>query len=365
MTKIKGAVNLKVAIIGAGLAGIVCAKQFEKWDVPYDIFEKNDAPVEPYRHVGAALEIVLRPIRDPLVYLKQTYDISFKPSGTVHKIVHKGPHVCRTITGGLGYLLHRGSQPGSIDRQLAGTLKNSIILNREVDYRELKKEYDYVVVASGNPFEAKQEGIWQDTITMSIKGTVVTGDFVEDTFIVWINKDYCRSGYAYLAPFSSNEASLVLAVDGIAIDEIDTYWERFIKSENIGYKIIEDFKCNHYAGFAYPHRVDNLYFIGNAGGVLDPLLGFGVFPTVVTASEAVKSIVSGADYESGIKPVMALNKKLLEFRKTFNMLNNKDYDRLIRLIGLPGLSALVYRTKLNVVTLGHALLKPFNALLKE
>lgn len=352
---------MEVAVIGGGLAGIVCALQLERLGIIPDLFERNSDLAEPYRHVGAALEIVLRPIRDPLQYMSQNYGICIKPSGPVKKIVHKSPSACTTITGSLGYFLHRGSMPGSIDNQLAKGLKSRFFFNTEADFTELKKAYDHVVVASGFPFEARRLGIWRDIIKMSVKGAVVSGDFSADTFTVWLNKDFCRSGYAYLAPFSDKEATLALAVDGINLDEIDGYWEHFIKTEKIIYKVKECFKRVHYSGFVQPHKVDNVYFIGNAGGALDPLLGFGVFPSVVTASEAAKSIVCGTDYEARIRDVVKLNMKLLEFRKTFNMLDNRGYDLLFRLMGLPGANALIYRSRINAVTLGYSALKPFNA----
>lgn len=357
---------MRVAIIGGGFAGIVCATQLQRFGIDFDIFEKNNDLAEPYKHVGSALEIVLRPIKDPLQYLKHHYNIELKPLGLVKKVVHKSPSECTTISGNLGYFLYRGQGPESIDNQLAQNLKCKVFLNKKVDYKDLKADYDYVVVASGNPFEARELGIWQQNIKMSVKGAVVTGSFDTDTFIVWINKDYCKSGYAYLAPFSSTEASIALAVDEIEPEDMDKYWERFIKAENIDYKVTESFKRVHYSGFVYPHRLDNLYFIGNAGGCLDPLLGFGVFPSVVTASEAAKSIACGTDYESGIKNVVDINMKLLEFRKIFNKLDNKGYDLLIKSLGMPGVNPLVYNwSKINVLKVGSAALKPLNTLLKN
>lgn len=355
---------MKVAIIGGGLAGIVCATQLERYGIIPDIFEKNKKIAEPYRHMGLALQIVLRPIKDPLQYLNQNYNIYLKPSGLVKKAMHISPSASASITGSLGYFLIRGADPDSIDNQLGKNLKAKIYLKTEVDYKDLKKDYDYVVIASGNPTEAKELGIWQDIIKMSVKGAVIAGNFDSDTFIVWIDKDYCNSGYAYLAPFNNREASLNLAVSEIKIEEIDEYWEKFIKSESLNYKITESFKRVHYSGFVHPHKVDNLYFIGNAGGCLDPLLGFGIFPSVITASEAAKSIAYGVDYEVGIKKVLSLNTKLLEFRRAFNMLDNKKYDLLIRSLNLPGVNSLVYKwTKINAVNMGYSFLKPINTLL--
>lgn len=356
---------LKVAIIGGGLAGIVCATQLERYGIIPDLFEKNDKLAEPYRHAGLSLEIVLRPIKDPIRYLNQKYNIYLKPSGLVKKAVHISPSACSIIKGNLGYFINRGADYESADNILARKLKSKIHLKTEVDYKDLKNEYDYVVVASGYPTEAKEAGIWQEAIKMSVKGAVVAGSFDINTFIVWINKDYCRSGYAYMAPFNNREASLILAVNDINPSEIDKYWEKFIESEKLDYKIIESFKRVHYAGFVYPHIVENVYFIGNAGGCLDPLLGFGVFPSVVTASEAAKSIVYGTDYESGIGKTVELNMKLLEFRKIFSKLDNNGYDLLIKSLGLPGVNLLVYRwTKINAVNTGYSVLKPINAILQ-
>jgi flavin-dependent dehydrogenase len=353
---------LRVAIIGGGLAGIICALQLERLGITPCIFERNNDLAEPYRHAGMALEIALRPIDDPLQYLEHKYNIAFNPSGLVKKVIHISPKACTTIKGNLGYFLYRGSEPNSIDNQLAKKLKCKIFLNKEVDFKKIKNDYDYVVVASGLPDEAKQLGIWQDIIKMGVKGAVVLGNFKTDRFIVWINKDYCKSGYAYLVPFNNKEASLILAVDGIELNEIDRYWEMFINTEKINYKVIEPFKRMHYSGFVYPHRIDNIYFIGNAAGVLDPLLGFGVFPTVVTASEAAKSIAFKTDYESGIKSIVELNKKFLEFRKAFSLLDNRLYNLLIRSLGLPGVNTLVYKTKINVLTIGYHTLKPINSM---
>lgn len=352
---------MKVAIIGGGLSGIVCAIQLQRYGIKPHVFEKNKKVAEPYRHVGAALEIALRPIKDPLEYLNEKYNIFLKPSGLVNKVIHNGPTTSSTITGNLGYFLTRGNHPNSLVNHLVKDFKGKIYLNKKVDYKDLKKTYDIVVVATGHPVEAKELGLWNEIIKMSVKGTIISGNFDTDTFTVWINKDYCKSGYAYLTPFNNREGCLVLAVNDIQPEEIEKYWEKFLETEKLNYKIKETFNRDHYAGFMYPHKVDNIYFIGNAAGCLDPLLGFGAFSCVLTASEAAKSIAYGIDYESAIKSVIDFNTKMLEFRKTFNKLNNKDYDLLIKSIGLPKVNSLFYKwNKINVVNIGSYISKLLN-----
>lgn len=352
---------MKVAIIGAGLSGIICALQLQKYRIVPDIYERKNVFGEEYRHVGAALEIALRPIQDPLQYINEKYDIYLKPSGLIRRIIHKSPHAKAKIKGNLGYFLIRGADPDSVESQLVKNLKSRIMYGNEADYKKLKKKYDYVVVATGYPTEARELGIWQDAIKMSIQGAVISGKFDSDTFIVWLNKNYCKSGYAYLAPITNKKASLILAVDEIEPESLDSYWSLFLKTEKLRVKIIEKFQKVHYSGFVYPHRVDNLYFIGNAAGCLDPLLGFGIYTSVVTASEAAKSIALGTDYECGIQKELHFNDKMYEFRKAFNKLDNKGYDHLIRLLRLPGVNTLIYKwKKINVVSLGYQVLKRMN-----
>jgi len=110
---------LNVAIIGGGLAGIVCALQLERLGINPCIFEKNSDLAEPYRHAGMALEIALRPINDPLQYLSHKYNINFNPSGLVKKATHISPSECTTIKGNLGYFVHRGAQPNSVDNWIS------------------------------------------------------------------------------------------------------------------------------------------------------------------------------------------------------------------------------------------------------
>jgi len=65
---------------------------------------------------------------------------------------------------------------------------------------------------------------------------------------MWINKDYCKNGYAYLSPFNSKKASVILVVTDVNEKEIDHYWKAFLDYENINYTIVEEFKQAHDTG---------------------------------------------------------------------------------------------------------------------
>lgn len=343
---------MKVAIIGAGPSGLSCAIGLERFGINPDIFEISNRIGEKNTHMAAMLQIVNRPIKNPLNYLNQTYNLNLKPYGFVKKAIHNGPNSKATITGQLGYFFCRGQVPYSLEGQLFSMVKSSINFNTYVDYKKIKNEYDYVVIASGRHTEAKELGVWQDHVSTWAKGAIILGEFDIDTIDMWINKTYCNSGYAYLAPFSNKRASLTLVVSEAEEGEIDKYWDLFIETENLHYEFVEYYTREHFSGYVYPHKVDNTYFVGNAAGTIDPFLGFGQVMSILTGFEAAKSIGEGTDYENAIKIVNQRNLNLLDFRKIFDSLNNDGLDIFVKSIGFPGVDPFIYGTNLEIIKLG-------------
>ena len=70
---------MKVAVIGAGLAGLACALELEKHGIEPVIFERKDRVGEIYPHVAALMQIFRRPVKYPLQYLSKNYGIELKP----------------------------------------------------------------------------------------------------------------------------------------------------------------------------------------------------------------------------------------------------------------------------------------------
>ncbi len=345
---------MKVAIIGGGLSGLSCAHELEKHNIRPVVYERQHYIGAPYPLVTAAIQIWHRPVKDVIEYYRNAFGISINPLNTVKKLVHCSPNRENVIRGSnLGYLLKRGRDRDSLNNQVYSQLKKTEIrLNEIGDYRMLSRQYDVVVIATGNPVLTEELGCWQTWLDAYVRGAVVLGDFDPNTAVIWFNKSYCKNGYAYLLPFDSKKAALHLVVTNVDERDIDRYWEMFLYSENLKYTMVEEFEQRHTSGFAYPLKLGNLYFVGNACGGLDPFLGFGHLNAIVTGVMAARSVAGGKDYEKLLKGILKNLRWRLEFRKLFNTLDDRDYDRLITAIGLPGIRHLLYHTNFNVFKYG-------------
>ncbi|MDK2806418.1 MAG: hypothetical protein PWQ94_1582 [Thermoanaerobacterium sp.] len=349
---------MKVAIIGAGSSGLTVAIRLESYGIKPDIFERKSKVGDSFNHVAGLLNVINRPINDPLDYLKNNFDINIAPLNTINRIVMHGPTVTRTVASRrLGYFMLKGHGATSVESQLYKKLKTNVNFNVHADYRNLKEIYDYVIVATGNHQIPNELGCWQTLVRTRLKIAEVIGKFDPNALIMWMNTAYCKSGYVYLAPFDDRRAVLALIVPYITKEEIDKYWENFLKIEKIGYDIICVYDYEHISGNSFPHTYENLYFVGNAGGAIEPFLGFGQFASILGGALAAKSIATGCNFENEMAFLTNANIKLLEFRKAIDTIDNDKIDRLVKFLTTPLIKQVIYDTNFNIIKYSSFLIR--------
>lgn len=342
---------MKVAIVGAGLGGLSCAFQLEKYNIDYTIFERNGFIGEGVTHVSAFLNVLDRSKGNGLKYFNDKYGLKICKLNDVHEVMHYGPNVKSLVKRkNMGQFMYRGRSPQSYKVQLFKQLKNpKIYLNTIGDPHKLSKEYDHVVLATGDPYAAIETGCWQNWIKTIVKGVVIEGNFNKNRLVAWVNKDYCKKGYAYLTPISSKLASLVLIVTDIHEKEINMYWNKFIQTENIHNKVLESFVMEHITGYCYPQKLNNIYFVGNSSGGIDPFLGFGQLNSITQGLMSAVSIAENKDFYKLTKDLVKRNMWMYELRKKFNNLTNDQYDMLIKSIKYPVINQVAYHTDIDLV----------------
>ena len=174
---------------------------------------------------------------------------------------------------------------------------------------------------------------------------------------MYINRHYCKKGYAYLSPFSDKKASVILVVSDCSEEDLNEYWNAFLYYENLKYPIIEESTQYHTSGFVYPKTYDNMIFSGIAGGSIDPFLGFGQYNSLSMGVFAARTIALGRDYHKQCEAITRKNLQLYQLRLGFDNLGNKGYDNLISFLGLPGIRTILYSASLNLLPLGSSIIR--------
>lgn len=356
---------MRVAIVGAGLAGLSCAFELEKHGIIAAIFEKRSNVGEPAGYTNLWSNLVFREYVDPFKYLKRKYNLSLTPLTTFRKVKMVSPRKEVIANGNLGYFLKRGVNKDSIEQQIFSKIKSPIIFNTFIELDDIKNRFDHIVVATASPAIAKQMNIWTDTFVSQTRIATVLGNFDTSAGTIWFNEKFANKAFAYLIPNSLNEATLTLITNGIAPTELDYYWNKFMNNKGTSYTKIIQYDTEHSCGFVKPYKVGNIYFAGNAGGFTDDLVGIGGFNAIETGILAAQAISTGIDYNKLIKPISDDIVKLHEFRKLLNTFDNKSFDRLIGFIGIPGIKQFIYNNPLLKIQQATPLVRLYNNIKKN
>lgn len=350
---------MRVAILGAGLAGLACAYELERLGIRPVIFEKRHRVGERFPNVEIMPQILHhRPSRDIFLELRQHLGLPLQPSGAITRVTLHGPSRAVTAQGHIGYFTIRGHDDRSLERQLQRHLKAEIRFRRHPHPDRLAREFDRVVVATGDQEVTRALGLWQRDLAGWLRGAVVRGDFDPSGLHIWFRTEYAKSGYGYLAPFDERRAFAMVAVPDSNAEEVDRYWQRFLRAEGAGWKVEREAKLEKFEiGQAAAHTVGPLLLVGNAGGFVEPLVGCGQCPSLYSGVMAAREIALGdGSLTRFARRWRGWYRRLLRVRRWLSEQENSGFDRLVGALSLPGARTALFRSPLPLIAPAGALL---------
>lgn len=351
---------MKIAIIGAGPAGLSCALECEKLGVIADVFERDRSVGWVWPQVVVHLAFFERKLGEVHSYLRETYGIYLKPLAEFRHLIMRSPNNETRVDGSLGCFWERGKGMSSLENQLLAELKKTAVhYNRPADYKELAGKYDYVVVATGKDTTPKELDVWEDCGRVVMTGGVAIGSFDPTTSVVYGNTDYAGSGYARLTPINETQAVVALYCIGKKPDEADSLFGRFVETEGLAhleflYKITP---AAFSTGRVRKAVIGNVLLAGRAAGMVERFMGTGLSYAIASGVMAARAMIRDMDYEQMLKPMWDHLENLSSFRQYFETMDNDGYDKLIGTLSNPLVRGAIYKSNINVADILGGILK--------
>jgi len=360
---LKVGIGMRVAIIGAGLAGLSCAYQLKKYGITPDIFEKRSAVGNLLEHTICTLNIFDRTLMNPIKYLKKKYKLNIVPLSPLTEITMIAPNKKTIVKGrNLGYVFKRGYEKYSLEKQIESKLGLPISFNTYIKIDDIKDSYDRIIVATGDNSIAKDMGVWTTSYTFQVRVATVLGNFKKGSIKMWLNTGYAKNCYCYLLANNSKEACLVLALNSVSHQDLDYYWKEFLFDAEISYRITETRDTEYNTGYPDSAQVGNICFTGDSAGLMDDFLGFGAIRAIESGILAARAIAEGLDYSALVRPLQNDVKGIHEFRKALNTFDDRDFDRLVTFLGLPFVKQFIYKNPFFKAHCGIFAAKLYNSL---
>lgn len=308
-----------IKIAGAGLSGLTAAINLAKAGYSVEIFESRKDCGNRFKGDLQGLENwsskkdVLKDLES--MNLKLNFDYTpFKKIATsngnkLDEFIFKKP---------IFYLVKRGSMQDSIGRGLLRQTKDfkvKIHFNSKIN----KKDANIIATGPKPPTSAIDKGIVFETN-------------MNDMAIVLINNTAAYNGYSYLL-ISKGYGCMCTVVFG----KTDLVNKCFKETKNIFSRLVNlEIKnpriVGGYANFNYEPLLvkGNKLFVGEAAGLQDAFLGFGMRYAITSGYLAAKSIINNVDYKKLIeKRFFKQMRAAIVNRFLFERLGDNAYQILI------------------------------------
>jgi len=323
----RGDLMAKLLVIGGGPAGLSAASEAAEYGFDVTLYEKGK--------IGENIRCA-EGYFDTLKLLgKPKFGVHFKVENLIIKV--KSTYKLSTDQLNL-WMIDRACWQKKLAEQ-AENLGVNIWENSPVkpdDLGKLKHAYDFIIDASGAPSVTSRfygfSNFYKHNSGKTVQYTM-EGDFshIGNCLKVGLMSDFW--GYYWIFPKTNKIANV--GVGNFYPLKNDRLWNRLdkvVKEENLnGYKILS--KTGGICPTTIPNTLiyDNILLVGDAAGLTSPLHGGGIDMAIISAKEAVKSLISApANYDTNLRAVF--DKKLKFEGLLVNLWRERNLDEMDKLI---------------------------------
>ncbi|HWI65632.1 MAG TPA: FAD-dependent oxidoreductase [Symbiobacteriaceae bacterium] len=349
---------MRIAIVGAGLAGLACAHELERLGFAPEIFEKGGCVGDRFVATETMAQFMhVNPRQDILTYLHEELLLPVRPDYAVSRFVaHSATHEAE-ISGQLGYVTIRGRDDRSLERQLARHVSARIHFRSAPDVEDLRREYDQVVVATGDQSWTNRLASWQPDLAWGGQGALVRGHFTPGELHFFFNTRYAGTGYAQLTPVDERTAIAGVGVPNATETTLDEYWERFRSDQGYRWDAEESpFRLIKYTcGQVRPVVSGNVLLVGVAGGFLESLGLTGQCPSLSSGVMAARQIaLNDRSLDRFARRWRVYYNQVDRIRRNVNAWTDEEMDHMVLALRMGG--NLLARSPWNLLAPGAAVL---------
>ncbi len=288
----------EVKIAGAGLAGMSAAITLLKKGYEVTVYEEKKKNDEQKLDAHGILNYLKGNVSfTSLNELLSNFDAKIDYSHEYFKILRYGPGpniVKSEVTNNeipVAYSIERGSHHNSAEQQLRA---QAIKIGCEMIYGEKAPIKEMNIIATGN-FSRSIIGV----------GSVYDDCSLEtDSILMSNDPKYSPGGYFYILPLGKGKAvTMLTCFENYSIKKLRTNFTNAIRDIPPINEVIKNAtKCHNIVGFGSTVRRKSAIWngkliIGEAGGFLDALWGFGTINAIRSGYYAASSIVNNVNFD--------------------------------------------------------------------
>ncbi len=363
-------------IVGAGPAGLIAGKHL-----------KNSLILDGKKEIGYPVQCAEGISKESLLSQGIKPDQAWI-SSVINTIEIVAPSGKKVSLGGeeLGYIIDRPL----FEKHLAQQCQTEIRLeNKVVDFKKQGDVWEvytdkggvfkskYIIGADG-PLSVTRAKLFQEKIEIlpTIEYLVELEKEINPSVMrMYFDKEKFPEGYVWIFPKKNNKANIGLGGKRELDKRFQYFMDEMVKPEFGNYKLLENRSGTiTWGGARIKLFKDNVFLVGDAGALIDPILGGGMNNAMVSGRIAAECINSNSpqDFEKRIKELPYFSSELITAQEILYSLPNPVLNEIIEVMQdkeisqLKNISSLKsFLSKPNLRSRAFSLLRLFSILLKN